>query len=136
MRDFAKRVIAHDTSQNDSAMIAASVAFPVITKLQSTLTNLMGRIGFMALLSRALALASAEVRWLKMVQITADGVLQWAEPLARQPGPDALLEGPVVLLTHLFQLLVAFIGEKLTLQLVHESWPTLPANDLNFSDER
>jgi hypothetical protein len=40
------------------------------------------------------------------------------------------------LLTHLFQLLVAFIGEKLTLQLVHESWPTLPANDLNFSDER
>ena len=45
----------------------------------------------------------------------------------------ALLDAGVILLAHLIALLVAFIGERLTLQIVHEVWPKLAAKQLNFS---
>jgi len=41
-------------------------------------------------------------------------------------------EGRVVLLAQLLGLLVAFIGEDLTLRLVREVWPKLSINDVNF----
>jgi hypothetical protein len=135
IRDFAKRLIAHETRGNKSSTTTAPLAFSVIAKLRPTLANLMGGAGFAALLARALALASAEVRWLKKVQIKSDGSLQGPDELAEQLGPDELFKGQVVLLAQLLGLLVAFIGEKLTLQLVRETWPTLPAKDLNFSKE-
>jgi hypothetical protein len=42
------------------------------------------------------------------------------------------LEGGVVLLAQLLGLLVAFIGENLTLRLVREVWPKVPLDDLDF----
>ena len=38
----------------------------------------------------------------------------------------------MVLVAQLLGLLVAFIGETLTLRLVREVWPKLPLNDLDF----
>ena len=46
--------------------------------------------------------------------------------------PDELFEGGVVLLAQLLGLLVAFIGETLTLRLVREVWPEVPLDDLDF----
>ena len=37
--------------------------------------------------------------------------------------------GEVLLLAELLGLLVAFIGEGLTLQIVREAWPKLPVHD-------
>ncbi len=133
MHDFAKRLIAHETQGNKSSTTHSPVAFSVIAKLRPTLTNLMGSAGFSALLSRALVLASKKVLWLEKVQVKPDGSLQGLDELAKQIDPDEFLEGRVVLLAQLFGLLVAFIGEKLTLQLVQEVWPKLSLNDLNFS---
>jgi hypothetical protein len=135
MRDFAKRLMAHETRRNKSSMAHAPVAFPVIARLRPTLANLMGAAGFAALMVRALALASTEVRWLAKLQIKPDGNLQGEGDLAEQIDAGELFKGQEVLLAQLLGLLVAFIGEKLTLQLVHETWPTLPASDLNFSKE-
>jgi hypothetical protein len=42
--------------------------------------------------------------------------------------------GSEVLLAHLIGLLVAFIGEILTLRLIHELWPDLSENN-NFTLE-
>ena len=93
----------------------------------------MGGAGFSALLSRALVLASKKVRWLEKVQVKLDGSWHGLDELAKQIDPDEFLEGRVVLLAQLFELLVAFIGEKLTLNLVLDVWPKLSLNDLDFS---
>ena len=133
MHDFAKRLIAHETSGNKSSTTNGPVVFTVIAKLRPTLTNLMGNAGFSALLSRALALGSKKVRWLAKVHINSDGTFQGIDELAEQIDADELFDGQVVLLAQLLELLVAFIGERLTLQLVQEVWPKLSLNDLNFS---
>jgi hypothetical protein len=92
----------------------------------------MGNVGFRALLSRALALANAEVPWLVAVHVNADGSFEGLDKLGAQVDPDEIFEGCVVLLAQLLGLLVAFIGEELTLRLVLEVWPKLPLKQLDF----
>ena len=133
MHDFVERLIAHETRGSKSSTTNSQAAFPVIAKLRPTLTNLMGSAGFSALLSRALVLASKNVRWLEKLQVKSDGYLQGLDELAKQIDPDEFLKGQVALLAQLFGLLVAFIGEKLTLNLVLGVWPKLSLNDLDFS---
>ena len=94
----------------------------------------MGNGGFRALLSRALALANAEVPWLRAVHVKADGTLEGLEALHAQLDPAEFLEGRVVLLAQLLGLLVAFIGPSLTLRLVGEIWPQISLNDLDFGN--
>ena len=133
MRDFAVRLIAHGTNGNKSSEANPPAAFLVVEKLRPHLANLMGNAGFRALLSRSLALANAEVPWLRAVHVKSDGSLEGLDELEVQVDPDEFFEGRVVLLAVLLGLLVAFIGEKLTLQLVREVWPKLSLNDLDFS---
>ena len=133
MHDFVRRLIAHETRGNSSSTPNSSAVFSVLAKLRPKLTNLMGSAGFSALLSRALGLASKKARWLEKVQVGSDGSLQGLDELAKQIDPDEFAEGQVVLLAQLFGLLVAFIGEKLTLNLVLEVWPKLSLNNLDFS---
>jgi len=98
------------------------------------MVTLMGNGGFRALLSRSLAVANAEVHWLRALHIKADGSLEGLEALHAQLDPDDFLEGRVVLLAQVLGLLVAFIGEKLTLRLVREVWPKVPLNDLELGN--
>lgn len=44
----------------------------------------------------------------------------------------AIAEGESLLFAELLGLLVAFIGEALTLRLVREAWPKLRLSDLDF----
>ena len=92
----------------------------------------MGKVGFRELLSRALALANAEVPWLRAVHVKADGSFEGLDELGAQVDPDEFSEGRVVLLAQLLGLLVTFIGEELTLRLVREVWPKLSPNNLDF----
>src|ERR1019366_9458164 len=110
-------------------------AFLVGERLRPHLARLMGKVGFRELLSRALALANAEVPWLRAVHVKADGSLEGLDELGAQVDPDEIFEGRVVLLAQLLGLLVAFIGEKLTLRLVREGWPKLSLNNLNYGTE-
>jgi hypothetical protein len=131
MRDFAARLIAHEAGPR-SADSGASAAFAVSEKMRAHLTTLMGNGGHRALLMRALALAGAEVSWLRDIEVAVDGTLQGTAPSDESVAPDEVHEGGVVLVAQLLGLLVAFIGERLTLQLVREVWPKIPARDLNF----
>ncbi len=94
----------------------------------------MGNVGFRALLSRALALANAEVPWLCAVHVKSDGSLEGLDELEAQVHPQEIFEGRVVLLAQLLGLLVALIGENLTLRLVREAWSKLSFNDLDFNN--
>ncbi len=131
MRDFAERLIGHETRKNKSSETKTPAACRVAEKLRPHLATLMGNLGFRALLSRALALANAEVPWLRAVHVNADGSLEGLGELATQVDPDEIFEGCVVLLAQLLGLLVAFIGKDLTLRLVREVWPKLSLNNLD-----
>jgi hypothetical protein len=133
MRDFARRLIAHEAGEMPSSVTAVPAGFHVAEKLRPQLTALMGSGGYRALIARALKLASADVPWLRTLRVEADGTVQGLDPMAARLDPAGIFEGRVVLVAQVIGLLVAFIGEKLTLQLVREIWPKLPANDLNFS---
>ena len=135
MRDFAERLIAYETRGNKSSETKPPAAFLIDEKLRPHLATLMGKVGFRALLSRALALSNAEVPWLRAVHVNTDGSFQGLDVLGAQVDPDGIFEGCVVLLAQLLELLVAFIGELLTLRLVRDVWPKLPLNDLDFGKE-
>jgi len=132
MRDFAERLIAYQTRENKSSETKTPAAFHVFEKLRPHLAAVMGYTGFRALLSRALALANAEVPWLRAVLVKSDGSLEGLDELEAQVDPEGIFEGRVVLLARLLGLLVAFVGENLTLWLVREVWPKLSLNDLDL----
>ena len=107
-----------------------SAAFRVCDKLRKPLSRLAGVAGFRSLLSRALALAQDNARWMKAVHITKDGSLEgWDEAQGRR-SKDEIAEGEIILIAHLIGLLVTFIGAGLTLRLVQEEWPEAIFKDL------
>ena len=125
MRHFARCLIACETKGDESPGMDIPAVFPIPEKLRLPLTALMGSGGFRALQARALALATAEVRWLRTLQVNADGALVGVETLHTGLAPAELYEGRVALLAQLLGLLDAFIGPKLTLRLVAEIWPKI-----------
>jgi hypothetical protein len=128
LRDFAERLIAYEMRGKASSAAKTPAAFLASAKLRPSLATLMGNAGFHALLSRALALASAEVPWLRAVHAKADGSFEGLHELGGQRTPDEIVDAGIVVLAQLLGLLVAFIGEDLTLRLVREVWPKLPLN--------
>jgi hypothetical protein len=134
MRDFAERLIAYETKGNKFSETKTAAAFLVGEKLGPHLATFMGKVGFSALLSRALVLANAEVPWLRAVHVKADGSLEVLDGPGAQVSPTEISEGNIVLLAQLLGLLVAFIGGSLTLRLVREIWPKVPLNDLDFGN--
>src|SRR5450631_2833387 len=84
MRSIALRLINYETPGNSSSETTNTAIFPVTDRLRPHLATLMGNGGFRALLARALALASAEVAWLREIRVGADGTLDGLEtPHAR-----------------------------------------------------
>src|SRR5258705_7966167 len=132
MRTVAERLITYETLENRSRQTNTPAAFHVCEKLRSQLATLMGNGGFRALLARALALAIAEVPCLRAVHVKADGSLEGVDELETQLDPQQIVEGRVVLLAQLLGLLVAFIGENLTLHLVRGAWPEDRLTDSDF----
>ena len=134
MRDWAQRLMAYEAGESHSSAATAAAAFPICEKLRPPLATLMGHGGVRALLSRALALATTEIPWLRGVQVKPDGSLAGLAELRPQLDPAELFEGRVVLAAQLLGLLVAFIGATLTWRLVREVWPKAPLTSLNFGN--
>jgi hypothetical protein len=110
IRDFAEQLIAHEAAgQSSLTQIAAAVL--VCDRLRPHLATLMGNIGFRALMSRALALAVAEIPSLHILRINDDGTFSGLEEFGGPVGGTKTSEGGVVLVAQLFGLLATFIGE-------------------------
>jgi hypothetical protein len=131
MRIFAKRLIACETNGNQASE-AIPASFPVFETLRPHLAMLMGNGGSRAVLSRALALAFTEVPWLHAVHVKSDGTLEGLVELKERLKSEDISEGRTVLLAQLLGLLVAFIGESLTLQLARDAWPDVSLDNLEF----
>jgi hypothetical protein len=86
----------------------------VCDKLRRPLTTLAGAAGFRSLLARALTLAKRESPVLGAWEVKSDGSLQGLNGEAAQSG--------AVLIAHLLGLMITFVGESLTLRLLHDVW--------------
>jgi hypothetical protein len=120
---FARRLLAFEVASGNPSGAQDSAAFRVSEKLRGPLARLLGIDSFRSLLSRAQALAGAEVPWLINLEIKTDGSWQELSGLQVKLDADAIAEGEVFLVGQLLGLLVIFIGPALTLQVVHDIWP-------------
>ncbi len=134
MRDLAGRLVAGEISeQKRSPGAARPAAFLVCEKLGPQLATLMGRGGYHALVTRALALSRKDVDWLLTVLLAETGTLGISDDVLTKVDAKELAAGSTVLVAELLGLLGAFIGDNLTLRLVRDVWPTLSLEDLNFT---
>ena len=118
LRIYAKNLIAYEMSQTVSSKPTSIAAFAVIEKLSPHFGALMGGAGFRALISRSLMLANAEVAWLRDLGVEKDGSFEGLKELEAKISPEEISAGGIVVLAQLLGLLMALIGEDLTLRLL------------------
>ena len=132
LRDFAERLISVGLIETESSASKPPAVFIVIENLRPLLAQVVGALGFSAVLSRALAIASADVAWLRAVHVKPDGSLDGLDDLEAKVDSNEISEGRIVLLAEFVGLLVVLIGERLVLQLVHQAMPKVSKDDLYF----
>ncbi len=125
LNEVVRRLIAYEAASRKSADVNGFGGYRVCDKLSGPLGKLIGVVGFHALLSRALALASAEVPSLCALAVTPDGLLGGVDAVEAKLDSRTLVDGEVVLVSKLLGLLVTFLGSALTLRLLHDIWPKI-----------
>ncbi len=123
IQDLARRLIAFEAARDHSSDARADTAVKVIEELRLRLIKFAGVDGFRSLLFRALTLAKAEVPSLNTVQVCADGSVEGFDGIEGSQEAGAAGQAGIVLVAHLLELLVTFIGAPLTLRLVRDTWP-------------
>lgn len=118
VRDLAQSLIANEGAGGNTSAPMEFAAFRVCETLRRPVCALMGVAGFRSLLSRALALARAEAPSLSVVQVGTDGSFQGLDEPGREIDKDQVRQGGVILIAQLLGLLLTFIGEAMTSQLV------------------
>lgn len=121
IRELAQRLVAHEAGSQTVSRADRLAPCRVCEKLRRALVTLTGTAGFSSLLSRALTLAQRESPALSAVQVKPDGSLEGLEGEAAQAHS--------ILVGYLLSLLITFIGDPLTMRLLHDIWPDLPGLD-------
>jgi hypothetical protein len=129
IRNLVQQLIAEERRIALDSDSKSRAAFRVCEKLRPPLCTLAGVAGFRSLLSRALALAKPQAPLLGGVQIKPDGTFQHSPELDAKLGSPEAAHASAVLVNELIGLLITFIGEALTLRLVHEVWPHMALKD-------
>ena len=123
---LVKRLIAIEESRGASNSARINVASELCERLRVPLVRLAGQAGFRSLLTRALTLAKARAAPLIDVQIRPDGTLSGLDGVDSDAGKEIAIQ--------LLGLLVTFIGEPLTRQLVREVWPDAATSEADSTD--
>ena len=132
LRDFAERLVSIGVKESKASASKPPAVFAVFENLRPYLAQVVGDLGFSAVLSRALAITNTEIAWLRAVHVKPDGSLEGLDELEVKLDPKEIAEGRVVLLAEFVGLLVVLIGERLVLQLVQQAMPKVSKDDLYF----
>lgn len=139
IQNLSRWLLIHEQCDGKTGEATAQVAVCVCVceKLRGPLSILAGVDGYRALISRALALAKAGVPSLGPVRVMEDGSLEVPDSSV-EPGRglDEIHKGGAMLVAHLLGLLVIFIGEGLTVQLVRDVWPDAPFEGIDSEMEK
>lgn len=125
-REIAERLLSYEAGKDIRSGADALPAVHVCQKLIFPLSKLVGETGSRALLARALTLAKREAEVLSPVKVTDEGALE--EWNGETESASTLLVG------HLLGLVVTFLGEDLTLRLLHDVWPDRTISDVHFGE--
>ena len=128
MIELAYRLLAHEASNGESSELRIPAAVSVSEKLRQPISMLAGTAGFRALLARSLSLARAQAPALAAVQVKPDGALDWKKHHLSELHHG---EAAHALVAQLLSLLSNFIGEALTLRLLHDVWPDLTTIEID-----
>jgi hypothetical protein len=130
MRDLAHRLLTYEAGAGKTSEPTESPTLRVYEKLRQSLGAFAGVAAFESLAFRALTQAKSEAPDLWAVQVAADGSLRGLgefEPKSNieknQAGNDPAGEDGVILIARLLGLLLIFLGETLTLNLLRSTWP-------------
>ena len=115
-KQLAQRIIEREPHTDAASLL------PIFERLRAVLISLVGVAGFEALLSRSFALAKGEVAWLGKVPTKAEGTLGRLREAALVQSPEEQERGYLTLLTRIIGLLITFIGEDLTVQIIQDAW--------------
>lgn len=122
IRNIVERLVAQEASLAGPSAPAALAGFRVCERLRTPLANYVGVIGYRSLLRRALMLARMDAPALVDLKVADDGTFLY--PGGFDAATESELAAAGSALTHeLLDLLVTFVGEALTLRLLHEVWP-------------
>ncbi len=125
-QEIAQRLLACEASEHSSSEANTSAVVHVCEKLDRPLSKLIGETGSRALLARALTLAKREAAVLTPVKVTDDGALE---------GLNGEAEGAsTVLVSHLIGLVETFLGEALTLHVLHDVWLNRTISDVHLGE--
>ncbi len=125
-REIAERLLVFESGEQSPSEANAPPVVHVCQKLGLPLSKLVGETGSRALLARALTLAKREAEVLSPLKVTDNGVLE---------GVDGEAEAAsTVLVGHLIGLVVTFLGEALTLRLLHDVWPDRTISDIHLGE--
>lgn len=127
-----QHLMDHAAGEDVTARKRELSTFPVIEQLRPLMVTLMGSGGFAALLSRAQVLATPEVPWLHAAQVAENGTLTLPTDRPERLDLDAMLKGEAAVLVQLLGLMVAFIGEALTVRVVADAWPDAQVDEWMF----
>jgi len=134
-QELARRLIMLEAARANSSDATVDTAMLVIGELRMRLVKLAGVEGFRSLLSRALILSKAEAPSLNIVQISSDGSLEGFDGIDGSEEAGVAGQAGTVLVAHLLELLVTFIGAPLTLRLVRDKWPDASMDGANSRTE-
>ena len=143
MRELAHRLLAYEAVAGKASEPAESATLRVYENLRGSLVAFAGTAAFQSLALRALTQAKSEVPSLWAAQVAEDGSLQGLgeiEPEVEldrdQAGGFSTGEGGIALIARLLGLLLIFLGETLTLNLLRNAWPDATFDDRNSGNGR
>ncbi len=137
-RKLARRLLIYEAAAGKSSGPTESAASRVCEKLRQSLCSITGVAGFRSILLRALVLARSKAPSLGPVQVAPDGYLKGLDQIGPQEEKvkNQAVEAGAILIAQLLDLLLLFIGEGITLRLVHDVWPEAAFNDRDSGKEK
>jgi hypothetical protein len=145
MRDLAHRLLAFEAAADKNAEPVESAALRVYEKLRQSLCALAGVAAFESIAFRALTQAKSEAPGLWVVRIATDGSLQGLGEFEPQPdefepqlgtGKEQAGDGGIVLIDHILGLLLIFLGQAITINLLRNAWPGASFDDRKAGNGR
>ncbi len=128
------------TASERANAIRVDPAVNVCKQLQAVLTAFAGAEGFRSLLTRALTVAKTQEPLLLTVSIREDGSVAGLETSSAPSGEAQKKKTRyeskgVHLVAELLDLLVIFVGQSLTIQLVRSAWPDARPGEIRMRIE-
>jgi hypothetical protein len=143
VRDLAHCLLAYEALEGKTSEPSGPPAFRVYHKLRRGLGEFAGVAGFQSLASRALVLARTEAPSLSAARVAGDGSLQSLSEIEQETDIDRdrageFLAGEAgsILIARLLSLLLLFLGDALTLNVLRDTWPGAAFDDCRNENGR